>query len=64
MLGYREITLKSDTESVIIAFRNRVAEMRNAEVATEDALRRDKPSNGLIEGDEGTSSNTRQRRRR
>ena len=27
LLGYREITLKSDTGSAIIAFRNRVAEM-------------------------------------
>ena len=32
LLAYREITLKSDTEPAIIAFRNRVAEMCNAEV--------------------------------
>ena len=31
-LGYKEITLKSDTEPAIIAFRNRVAENCNAEV--------------------------------
>ena len=42
LLGYREITLKSDTEPVIIAFRNRVAEICKAEVTTEE-------SNGLIE---------------
>ena len=35
LLGYREITLKSDTEPAIIAFRNRV--------------KGDKPSNGLID---------------
>ena len=49
LLGYREITLKSDTEQAIIAFRNRVAEMCNAEVTTEGALKGDQPSNGLIE---------------
>ena len=48
-LGYREITLKSDTEPAIIAFRNRVAEMCKAEVTTEDALKLDRESNGLIE---------------
>ena len=32
LLGYREITLKSDTEPAIIAFRFRVAEMCKAEV--------------------------------
>ena len=40
--GYREITLKSDTEAAIIAFRNRVVEMRKAEVATEDSVKGDK----------------------
>ena len=49
LLGYREITLKSDTEPAIIAFRNRVAEMCKAEVATEDAVKGDKEPNGLIE---------------
>ena len=39
LLGYREITLKSDTEPPIIAFRNRVAEACKAEVTTEDAVR-------------------------
>ena len=48
-LGYREITLKSDTEPAIIAFRNRVAEMCKAEVTTEDKLKIDRESNGLIE---------------
>ena len=48
-LGYREITLKSDTEPAIIAFRNRVAEACKAEVTTEDAVKGDKGSNGLIE---------------
>ena len=45
--GYREITLKSDTEHAIIVFRNRAAEMCKAEVATEDAVKGDKESNGL-----------------
>ena len=49
LLGYREITLKSDTEPAIIAFRNRVAERCKAEVTTEDAVKGDKESNGLIE---------------
>ena len=49
LLGYREITLKSDTEPAIIAFRNRVATLCKAEVATEDAVKGDKESNGLIE---------------
>ena len=49
LLGYREITLKSDTEPAIVAFRNRVAAMCKAEVSTEDAVKRDKESNGLIE---------------
>ena len=47
--GYREITLKSDTEPAITAFRNRVAEKSNAEVTLEDAVKGDKPSNGLVE---------------
>ena len=42
LLGYREITLKS-------AFRNRAAAMCKAEVTTEDAVKGDKESNGLIE---------------
>ena len=49
LLGYREITLKSDTELAIIAFRNRAAEMRSAEVTTEDAVNGHKESHGLIE---------------
>ena len=49
LLGYREITLKSDTEPAIIAFRNRVAEACRAEVTTQDAVKGDKESNGLIE---------------
>ena len=49
LLGYREITLKSDTEPAIVAFRNRVAAMCKAEVTTEDAVKGDKESNGLIE---------------
>ena len=49
LLGYREITLKSDTELAIIACRNRVAEMCKAEVTTEDAVKGDTESDGLIE---------------
>ena len=49
LLGYREITLKSDTEPAIIALRNRVAEACKAEVTTQDAVKGDKESNGLIE---------------
>ena len=49
LLGYREITLKSDTEPAIIVFRNRVAALCKAEVTTEDAVKGDKESNGLIE---------------
>ena len=49
LLVYREITLKSDTEPAVIAFRNHVAEMCKAEVTTEDAVEGDKESNGLIE---------------
>ena len=48
LLGYREITLKSDTEPAIIAFRNRVAAMCKAEVTTEDTVKGDKESNGLV----------------
>ena len=52
LLGYREITLKSDTEPAsVVAFRNRVAAMCKAEVTTEDAVEGDKESNGLIRGD-------------
>ena len=40
--GYTEITLKSDTEPAIIAFRNRVAENCKAEVTLQDAVRGDK----------------------
>ena len=46
LLGYREITLNSDTEPSVIAFRRRVAQMCKAE---EDAVKGDKESNGLIE---------------
>ena len=49
LLGYREITLKSDTEPAIIAFRNRAVAMCKAKVTTEDAVEGDKESNGLIE---------------
>ena len=42
--GYKEITLKSDTEPAMIAFRNRVAEICNAEAALEDAVK-----GGLVE---------------
>ena len=49
LLGYREITLKSDTEAAIVAFRNRVAAKCKAEVTTEDAVKGDNESNGLIE---------------
>ena len=49
LLGYREITLKSDTELAIIVFRNRVAEKCKAEVTTEDVVKRDEESNGLID---------------
>ena len=34
LFGYREITMKSDTEPAIIAFGNRVAEMCKAEITT------------------------------
>ena len=49
LLGYHEITLKSDREPAIVAFRNRVAAMCKAEVTTEDPVKGDKESNGLIE---------------
>ena len=49
VLGYREITLKSDTEPAIVEFRNRVAAMCKAEVTTEDAVKGDEESNGLNE---------------
>ena len=49
LLGYREITLKSDAEPAIIAFRICVADMCRAEVATEDAVQGDEQANGLIE---------------
>ena len=46
---YGEIIRNSDTELAIIAFRNRVAEMWKAEVTTDDAVKGDNESNGLIE---------------
>ena len=49
LLGYREITLKSDTEPAIIVIRNLVAEMYKAEVIIEDADNGYEESNGLIE---------------
>ena len=49
LIGYREITLKSDTEPAIIAFGNCVAETCKGEVTTLDAVKGDKPSNGLVE---------------
>ena len=50
LLGYREITLKSDFRACsVVAFRNRVAAMCKAEVTTQDAAEGDKESNGLIE---------------
>ena len=42
LLGYRGITLKSDTELAIIAFRNRVAAMCKAEGTQGDAAKGDK----------------------
>ena len=48
-LGYKDISLKSDTEPAVVAFRNRVAENCNAEVTLEDAVKGDTPSNELIE---------------
>ena len=49
LLGDREITVKSDTEPAIVAFKNRVAAMCKAEVTPEDEVKGDKDSNGLIE---------------
>ena len=49
LLGYRAITLKIDREPAVVAFRNRVAALCKAEVTTEDAVKGDKKSNGLIE---------------
>ena len=48
-LEYKEIALKSDTESATTAFRNCVAEHCNAVVTLEDAVKGDKPSDGLVE---------------
>ena len=47
--GYCELTLKSETELPVFAFRNRVAEMCKAEVTTEGAVKGGKESNGLVE---------------
>ena len=49
LLDYREITLKSDTESAIIAFRDRVVEVRRAEVMTEDAVKWSQESTDSLE---------------
>ena len=49
LLGNREITLKIEKEPAIIAFRNRVVAMCKAEVTTEDAVKGDKESDGVIE---------------
>ena len=49
LLGYRESTMRSDTEPAIIAFRKLVTEMSKAEVRTEDAVKGDKSSNGFME---------------
>ena len=46
LLGYREISLKSDTEPAIIAFRNSLAAMCKAEVTTEDVVKGDKSRMG------------------
>ena len=48
LLGYREITLKSDTEPAMIAFSDRVAVCK-AEAATWNAVKGESPSDGLIE---------------
>ena len=64
LLGYGEITLKSDTEPAIIAFRNRVAEACKVEVTTEDAVKGDKESNGLIENAPHRKQNARTTQRR
>ena len=55
--GYREITLKSGTEPAIAAFRNLVAAMCKAEVTTEDAVKSDKESNGLVESGDAAARN-------
>ena len=47
-LGYCETTVMSDAEADIIAFRHRVAEGCRAEVTTEDAVKGDRQTNGLI----------------
>ena len=52
MLGYREITLKSDTEPAIFAFRIRVEETCTAEVTAEDAVKGDRHSTVFIENTE------------
>ena len=49
LLGYREITLKTDTGPATVAFRNRVAAICKTEVTTEHAVKGDQESNGLIE---------------
>ena len=49
LLGYREITLKSDTEPATVVFRSRVDKMCKAEVTAEAAVKGEKESNGLIE---------------
>ena len=45
LLGYRETTLKSVTEPVIIALSKRVAEELKAGVASENAVKGDKQTN-------------------
>ena len=64
LLGYREITLKIDTEFAILAFRNRVAALCKAEVSTEDAVKGDKESNGLTEHRGNATSWNHQNQRR
>ena len=44
-----QLAEQGDTEPAIIAFGNRVDEVRKAEVATEDAVKIDKQTNGLVE---------------
>lgn len=48
-LGYKEITLKSDTEPAMLALRDGVARKCDAEVITEDTPVGDHQSNGAIE---------------
>ena len=50
-LRYKEVTLNSDTEPAVIAFRNRVAENCNAEVTSEDAVKGDKKRYGRKRSD-------------